>query len=222
MTEKVNNVGHFTSIMAHYMRSPGAIWPNGKIPFKIRNDLGHEEEIHAALEIIQDSTSITFQDLTENPMDVTEFVTFCPSNRNYSDPGRRPGGWQRNLIELIPNPSSSSVGVEGSALHEMCHKIGLFHEHQRADRDQFVQINFLNIAGKTTEFSITPTGIAKRLDPYDFESIMHYESNAFSKKPSLRTIEIKSADNEHFYEVMGQRDHLSEGDIKVIATMYGS
>lgn len=52
--------------------------------------------------------------------------------------------------------------------------------------------------------------------PYDYDSIMHYQPNSFSKDSTSPTItpKIEGA-------VIGQRDHLSDIDIKMIQNLYG-
>lgn len=55
--------------------------------------------------------------------------------------------------------------------------------------------------------------------PYDYDSIMHYHSNSFAKDPSQPTITPKVKLPKGV--VLGQRDHLSQIDIKMIQALYG-
>lgn len=55
--------------------------------------------------------------------------------------------------------------------------------------------------------------------PYDYDSIMHYQTSTFAKDPSKPTITPKLNLPKGF--VLGQRTHLSEIDIKMIQTLYG-
>ena len=72
--------------------------------------------------------------------------------------------------------------------HEFIHAFGFWHEHNRPDRDQYVQILEQNI-----EFN-QDHNFAKRRNsltfglPYDGLSVMHYQSNFFSIGRNEKTI----------------------------------
>ena len=67
----------------------------------------------------------------------------------------------------------------GSIIHEIGHAAGFYHEQQRPDRDLFIEVNEENIEeGKEDNFDIRTSGLT--LGPYDYGSIMHYGSRAFS------------------------------------------
>jgi hypothetical protein len=73
-------------------------------------------------------------------------------------------------------------------VHEIGHAFGLFHEHQRPDRDAYVTIDLSNVLeGYEGNFAkLAATGV---MTPYDFDSIMHYEDRAFARDPGRRVIE---------------------------------
>ncbi|KHJ80622.1 astacin, partial [Oesophagostomum dentatum] len=85
---------------------------------------------------------------------------------------------------------------EGTIVHELLHVIGLWHEHMREDRDQYIRINDQNIQkGYESQFRILPTSEAVTYGvPYDYLSIMHYEENAFAEP---RTITITALDGKY-------------------------
>lgn len=67
--------------------------------------------------------------------------------------------------------------------HELLHVVGLLHEQARPDRDEHVVIHWENI-DKTyyQDFAKGRTRDVTTFDlPYDYKSIMHYPSWAFSK-----------------------------------------
>jgi hypothetical protein len=56
-----------------------------------------------------------------------------------------------------------------SILHEMGHSAGLFHEHQRPDRDDYV-----DVTSDEDNFRKKDPDEVILLTPYDYFSIMHY------------------------------------------------
>ena len=70
--------------------------------------------------------------------------------------------------------------------------IGILHEHQRDDRDEYVKFNKHNMKNprRTKNFAKIPS---KRIDnlgfPYNFQSITHYQHNQGAKNSSLSTLE---------------------------------
>lgn len=77
----------------------------------------------------------------------------------------------------------------GAMLHELGHSLGLFHEHQRFDRDQHIKVHPCRVK-KSGRFDIVPTSRMYRIDrkdkrkvwmpmatawgPYNPSSVMHY------------------------------------------------
>lgn len=57
-------------------------------------------------------------------------------------------------------------------------------------------------------------------EPYDFESIMHYAPNTFSKRLDEKTIIPKKTLPQSILPNIGQRKSLSKGDIKQVNKMY--
>lgn len=68
--------------------------------------------------------------------------------------------------------------------------LGFYHMQSAADRDDYVIINWDNIkANKTHNFKKYDTSIVEHFNiTYDFGSIMHYRSNAFTKDTKFKTI----------------------------------
>ncbi len=63
-------------------------------------------------------------------------------------------------------------------LHELGHSLGLIHEHQRPDRDQYIKVNWevLTEEEKLQFIIIEPNLYKWQHFPYDYDSIMHYDS----------------------------------------------
>lgn len=71
---------------------------------------------------------------------------------------------------------SFSDTQKGLYLHEIGHAVGLIHEQNRPDRDQYIRINVQNIQpGLQSQFEKYPESyINTRNVQYDFPSVMHY------------------------------------------------
>lgn len=112
----------------------------------------------------------------------------------------------------------------GIVVHELGHVVGFWHEHTRPDREKHVVIEHSNIlAGQEYNFNkLTSEDVNSLGLPYDYESIMHYARNTFSKGTFLDTIHPQDS-----FEVVGkkrpeigQRLRLSEGDIAQANLLY--
>ena len=62
----------------------------------------------------------------------------------------------------------------GTIIHELGHVLGLEHEHQRVDRDEFVRLHSKAKITKENAEQFDPNPGAQLLTPYDYYSIMHY------------------------------------------------
>jgi hypothetical protein len=63
----------------------------------------------------------------------------------------------------------------GTVLHEIGHALGLLHEHQRPDRDQFITIHRDRVDPSTVGNTDVIDGHFT-FGPYDMTSVMHYSS----------------------------------------------
>lgn len=110
----------------------------------------------------------------------------------------------------------------GLILHELAHLVGLYHEHQRPDRDQYIEILYDNVPPYFhflfTKYDYDTHGIE-----YDFSSIMHYPLNAFAPQDQLQTMTIQILSNvtpSGPVGNIGQRHSLSKTDFKKVNVMY--
>ncbi|XP_031561243.1 nematocyst expressed protein 6-like [Actinia tenebrosa] len=126
-------------------------------------------------------------------------------------------GFTGNAGQKVSLGSAANPCSRGSAIHELGHAIGFFHEHSRPDRDNHVRINFNNIRKGAERNFRKDDGffVDSRGHDYDYGSIMHYsryqgnnKANAVVMQPIRGNVEI------------GQRDGLSEGDIAQTNDMY--
>jgi hypothetical protein len=103
----------------------------------------------------------------------------------------------------------------GTVLHELCHGLGLMHEHQRPDRDEYITIVEENIVDSDKWCFWILYG-AKTYSGYDFSSVMHYGKKAGSKN-GLITIKTK---NPAYQDDIGNRAYLTDGDKAALRSLY--
>ena len=74
-------------------------------------------------------------------------------------------------------------------VHEFIHALGVYHMHQRSDRDKYVKINWENIK-ESDKFNFDKLNDAVFFDvPYDAKSMMHYQTIGHTSKNGKPTIE---------------------------------
>ncbi len=102
--------------------------------------------------------------------------------------------------------------------HELGHALGLFHEHQRPDRDQYLTIDFANVrenaVGNFNLLAALPL-----VGEYDFGSIMHYGRAAFAIDATRPTL-IPHAPYQGWAASMGTFPDPSGTDHEVVAFLY--
>ncbi|XP_045124477.1 zinc metalloproteinase nas-4-like isoform X2 [Portunus trituberculatus] len=88
------------------------------------------------------------------------------------------------------NYNDACLNETGVVMHELLHALGFYHEQSRYDRDDYVTIMWENIdkdmANNFKKYSrknITTFG-----EPYDYGSLMHYCSYAFTKNGQMTIV----------------------------------
>jgi len=182
-------------------------WPDGIVPYAFEEDvyiLQRDAALHA-MGLITDVARVRFVPRT----DQDDYILIRDSDRNSSRVGRVGGPQDLNVV---------SWEHRYIIVHEFMHALGSWHEHQRPDRNQYVQINYQNIVpGYWFAFDIETT--AEPLGAYDFDSVMHYNDFAFSED-GQPTITARPP-YEMYQNHMGQLQMLSEGDVLGLVDRYG-
>ena len=171
------------------------LWPGGIIPYVIDPELANPNDVLEAILDWNENTVIRLVDRTDQP----NWVRFVPID---SGPCRATlgmvGGEQKVFLR-----ESCGVGV---IVHEIGHAVGLWHEHQRNDRDTHIWVS--SDPFNPIRFAYEQKG-GRALDsgPYDYSSIMHYRGSSY-----IRTIPPGLSST-------GGR--LSAGDIDGVNRLYG-
>uniref|UniRef100_A0AC35UAI3 Metalloendopeptidase n=1 Tax=Rhabditophanes sp. KR3021 TaxID=114890 RepID=A0AC35UAI3_9BILA len=184
------------------------------IPYSLSNNysLRDKKMIRTSMDEIEKYTCIIFKERTkqDNYIFVSDSGVGC-----FSYVGRL-GGKQQ--IQLSAGRRETCM-TKRIVAHELLHVVGLYHEHMRNDRDDYIKINFDNIReGSENQFLKIDGAMVSNYDvSYDYKSIMHYGKSFFAKNPTLVTIEPK---NITFLDVIGHNVYPSPNDYAQVCLMY--
>lgn len=213
----LGNVDKFKSDMANQgsMTPQGhkytnRAWPYSSIYYEtIGNNFTSFEKdmIKAALNAISNNTNVNFYEYSG----ASDRIVFTKSSSCYSTYGYQGGIHYVNL-------TSACAQSQWSVQHELLHVIGLAHEHQRCDRDNYITVysNNLNSSGMTDIYQkLCSWNFSMSWGDYDINSNTHYSSYpiAFTidpSQPAMKTI---------YGGTIGY-GYLSSGDIQAVNSMY--
>lgn len=184
------------------------LWPNGVIPFVIDQSLhSNRALILKAIANYYQHTCIKFIPHSNE----YDYINITKDHGCYSNVGRI-GGMQ--VVSL-----GNGCHYVGTAVHELGHAIGFFHEHQRSDRDTYLKLHEENIAlNAMGQFEKLTPNENRLLVSYDYDSIMHYGPTAFARQSGLITMSPRK-ENAQLTEVF-QKYGLSQLDIVAIRKLY--
>ncbi|XP_040266965.1 embryonic protein UVS.2-like [Bufo bufo] len=189
----------------------GCLWPksaNGtvNVPYSFASNysIGNLNLFKTSMEEFETLTCVRFVPrTTEN-----DYLNIMTSNGCASYVGRI-GGGQMVALDM------GGCMYRGIIQHELNHALGFYHEHTRSDRDNYVTIMYQYIApGHVMNFYKQNTNNLGL--EYDYKSVMHYDSFAFSNtsgQPTIVTIPVPNIP-------IGQIDGLSVLDVSKINRLY--
>lgn len=182
----------------------GRRWPDNKVYYTISDmPQKYKLNIDKAINIVERHSYIDFIP-TKGVRGYIKFNYDASAKKfAYSDYlGMRNGG--QNIVL-----STGAIRSVGTIVHEICHAIGMDHEQNRSDRDNYLSIDFSKMPAdeKYQYTKYTDKGLpGADVGDFDFMSIMLYSSNQYMRKK----------DGSHFY---AQRNRLSTTDIITLATL---
>ncbi|OXA40540.1 nematocyst expressed protein 6 [Folsomia candida] len=132
-------------------------------------------------------------------------------------------GWQNRKNQQV---QLSTNCAKGNAIHEIIHAVGFYHEHTRNDRDEYIVVNYANVnPGQENNFrkenELDPPPETSVFDhPYNYDSIMHYGTNYFSKNGAKTVEPLNHPGASGKGDNIGQREYLSQGDVDMLNKKY--
>ncbi|KAK9878934.1 hypothetical protein WA026_003756 [Henosepilachna vigintioctopunctata] len=191
------------------------VWDYGVIPYEIDGNFSgaHKALFKQAMRHWENFTCVKFVERSKD--DHPNYIIFT----------QRPCGCCSFVGKRGNGGQAISIGKNcdkfGIVVHELGHVVGFWHEHTRPDRDDHVNIIRDNIMSgqeynfnKLSDEEVNSLGLT-----YDYDSIMHYARNTFSKGTFLDTIQPIDMEGEKRPEI-GQRIRLSQGDIAQTNLLY--
>lgn len=195
-------------------------WEWGVIPYEIAPNFSEAERqrIFTAMETWTRTAPLTFVPRT------TQSGFLAVTRDELSGPEASPCfasgvGHRLGTMARLNLGAAGCQGI-GTMYHELGHVLGLYHEHQRSDRDTYITIDIGNVPGNARyafdRYTFPTVG------PYDFGSIMHYGASYFALDLSRPTI-IPKPQYQSAAAQMGNRlAPPSENDHNMMAVLYFS
>jgi hypothetical protein len=183
-------------------------WTEGIVPYDVDRSLAADDpRVRQAIEHWQQATAIVFvQRTARNRSQHPDYLLFgFFEDACWSSVGRQ-GGEQ--LLSV------GSGCAAGNVIHELGHALGLWHEQSREDRARFVTVVAENILPSMEHNFDQHVRDGDDLGEYDYQSIMHYLPDAFSRNGEPTLVPTRPGVQ------IGQRQGLSPGDCRAIGAMY--
>lgn len=189
------------------------IWTNRTVYYSIAPGFPQDEldMINEAITHFDSNTELTFVQRTNQ----TKYISIQRGGL---------GSWHYSTsIGMAGNGQIINLEADefhtGNVIHELGHAVGLHHEHQRSDRDQFITVDFNNIQnGFHPQYQTwQQLGVSgTEIGTFDFNSVMLYGSRSGAAVNPLLPVMTDI----NGWEFIGQRVGLSLGDQQAITYLY--
>ena len=193
-------------------------WDSGVIPYQLADGFSDAERQRILNAFEQWSRIAPLVFVARTTQSGYLNVTKDPAQENQASPCFSAVGQFRRGAVVRTNLGSTCASSVRTIAHEFGHALGMWHEHQRSDREQYLSIDFDNVRDNArSNFNIIH-GLPL-LGEYDFGSIMHYTRSAFAVDAARPTI-VPHAPFESWNQTMGTLPEISERDHGAVAFLY--
>lgn len=198
-------------------RTANGYWDFGVVPFQISPDFTEAQRSRivtamngwmsvAPVVFVPRTNEFGFLDITKEP-EAPPVPSPCFSFV----------GQSRRATKVRTNLGDRCADSMGTIYHELGHALGMFHEHSRADRDEYIEVDVSNIRPDAVyAFNKLPFPV---VGPYDFASVMHYGPSAFAIDTTKPVIVPRSG-YMSFASSMGRATAPSTTDHEGVAFLY--
>lgn len=186
---------------------PGVgLWLNGRVPYAFHDNVSSAQHAIARQAMDQWESGSPFRFVPRNGE--TTYLRIRDSIRNRSTVGREHG---------VNNMQLRDWDLR-TICHELGHVFGLWHEHQRPDRDSFIEIVWSAIDPQypNHDWQQIAGGIVR--GGYDFGSVTHYEPDR-GALPGQVAIRCRPQWQQYQW-IMGQAQVPSAEDKRELAVYY--
>lgn len=169
---------------------PPKVWPKGKIPVQVVESIKSSAQMNVIKEVIakiNQSTGINFF-LTESSDYKAKVFISRGSSHCYAQVG-----YTGDITHMSLSEKCSATAI----YHEFFHILGFFHEQNRFDRDEYIQILWENIEEEyESQFHLFPEESFPTPYKYGgvfnftFDSIMIYDSDFFSTNGDYTMVKV--------------------------------
>ncbi|OQV19806.1 putative Zinc metalloproteinase nas-13 [Hypsibius exemplaris] len=191
------------------------LWPNGVVKYKISPSLQSDNpdkvaKLKALMNDLTKKTCVRFE--VAKASDIS-YVSIIPGLKCSSMTGKQEGVSTLML-------SVAKCFDNASLARGLMRNLGFTYESNRADRDQYITINWDNVAesnkAKFNKLSAEDYPVTDM--PYDFGSVTHYPKNIWAKNKGTWTVKAKNPRDSSVR--LGNTRGFSEGDIAKIKKLY--
>jgi hypothetical protein len=160
--------------------STNDLWPNQIVPYERNSSHPYWNMIYAAICEINERTNVTMVERRSGQSGGYIYFTCDSSKSNFASLGYR--GDEAHQVNI-------KHGMR--VLHELGHILGMVHEHQRPDRDNYIEFLMHNINDRDIIYESSLKDkesyddLRKPLPDYDIHSCMHYWCTACTKDDNV-------------------------------------